>query len=140
MVIHNDQHADLLTFSAREERGALGLVYLACKHPDFPAPRALSSNGWLSREDSLRTIARKLLRSAASMPIVLAAAYRVIRLAELLRPTGGWPLNYLYRAYTGLHVFRGIRKGLRLTASGKWPAAHDAVRSRDAIPDTRYQA
>lgn len=129
-VVHNDQHADLRGLSAREERGAVGLVYLARKHPDFPAPDSLLLNGPLRRNDPPRLAARKLLRSAMSSPISLAVAHRLIRGVEVVRPHGGWPLDYLYRAVTGLHVFRGMRRGFQLTATEHWPAAHDTLRAR----------
>ena len=124
-VVHNDRHGDLVSLCRREERGAIGIVYLARKHPDFPAPPSLDLNGPLRRTDPPRLAARKLLRSAMTRPGAFSFAHRVVRGVEFVRPGGGWPLEYLYRAMTGLYVFRGIRRGLRLTARDSWPAAHD---------------
>ena len=125
-VVHNDQHRDLFSLCQREERGAIGIVYLARKHPDFPPPTSLKLNGPLQRADSPRLAVRKILRSAMTRPIALAAAHRLVRAVEIARPRGGWPLEYLYRAITGLYVFRGTRQGLRLTRGQTWGPAHKA--------------
>jgi GT2 family glycosyltransferase len=124
-VLHNDRHGDLLSLCRWEERGAIGIVYLTRKHSDFPAPTSLDVNGPLRRTDPPRLVARKFLRSMLTRPGALSLAHRVVRGVELVRPSGGWPLEYLYRAITGLYVFRGIRRGLRLTAGETWSPAHD---------------
>jgi glycosyltransferase involved in cell wall biosynthesis len=125
-VLHNDRHVDLRSLCHREERGAIGLVYLARKHPDFPVPSSLDLNGPLRRTDSPRLAVRKISRSAMAHPGALAVAHWIVRVVQRVRPRGGWPLDYLYRATTGLYVFRGIRRGLQLTATDRWASAHDA--------------
>jgi GT2 family glycosyltransferase len=125
-VIHNDQHSDLVSLCMRQERGAIGTVYFARKNPDAPAPAMLAMNGPVRRDDQPRTVARKLSRAALSRRVPLAVAHRTIRLVERLRPNGGWPLEYMYRAVGGLHVFRGVRRGLRLTSDTEWASAHEA--------------
>ena len=128
-VIHNDQHSDLMALCNRQERGAIGRVYFARKNPDAPVPPMITMNGPVSRDDSARTIARKLSRSLLSARVPLALAHRVVGLVERARPSGGWPLEYMYRAIGGLHVFRGVRRGLRLTAGSDWAPAHEADRA-----------
>lgn len=125
-VLHDDRHVDLRSLCHREERGAMGLVYLARKHPDYPVPSSLELNGPLRRTDSPRLVARKISRSAMAHPSALAVGHWIVRAIERVRPDGGWPLDYLYRAITGLYVFRGIRRGLRLTATDRWAPAHDS--------------
>jgi GT2 family glycosyltransferase len=122
-VIHNDQHASLISICRRQERGAVGAVCIARKHPDLPAPPSLALNGPVRRGDPAQVVVRKLARAALSHPVSLALAHRVVALAERLRPRGGWPLEVLYRALLGLYVFRGIRRGLRLTAREPWDPA-----------------
>ncbi len=122
-VIHNDQHASLDVICRRQERGAVGAVCTARKHPELPPPPSLALNGPVRRGDPARLVARKLTRAALSQPVSLALARRVVALAERLRPRGGWPLEALYRALLGLYVFRGIRRGLRLTAREPWDPA-----------------
>lgn len=126
-VLHNDQHGDLRSLCHREERGAVGIVYLTRKHPDVPAPVSLDLNGPLRRSDPPPVAVRKIVRSALTRPLALSLAHRAVRAIELVRPGGGWPLPYLYRAVTGLYVFRGIRRGLRLTAGETWAAGHSVV-------------
>jgi GT2 family glycosyltransferase len=123
-VIHNDQHRDLVSLCHREERGAIGIVYMTRKHPDFPTPASLELNGPLRLTDPPRLATRKLVRSAMTRPIALAAAHRLIHAVETVRPRGGWPLEYLYRAITGLYVFRGTRQGMRLTRGQTLRRAH----------------
>ena len=125
-VIHNDQHSDLAALCMRQERGAIGIVYFARKHPDAPNPPMLSMNGPVHRRDTPRTAARKLSRAVLSQRVPLALAHWAVRLVERSRPNGGWPLEYMYRAVGGLHVFRGVRRGLRLTSTGEWAEAHRA--------------
>ena len=124
-LIHNDQHRDLRAICRREENGAVGIVCLARKHPDFPQPSTIELNGPLRRNDSPRLALRKLVRATLTRPIPLALAHRVVRGVELVRPNGGWPLEYLYRALTGLYVFRGVRRGLQLTGSTAWSSSAD---------------
>ena len=125
-VIHNDQHTDFVSLCRRQERGAIGTVYFARKNPDAPAFAMLTLNGPVRREDSVRAVVRKLSRSLLSRPLPLAVARGVVRLVERARPNGGWPLEYLYRAVGGLYVFRGVRRGLRLTSGDEWARAHQA--------------
>jgi GT2 family glycosyltransferase len=124
-VLHNDRHCDLRSLCHREERGATGIVYMARKHPDFPRPSSLDLNGPLRRTDSPRLVARKILRSALTSRRSLPFVHGVVHGVERVRPDGGWPLEHLYRATTGLYVFRGIRRGLRLTAGETWAPGHD---------------
>jgi GT2 family glycosyltransferase len=125
-VIHNDQHRDLVALCKRQERGAVGLVYFSRKHPDYPAPSALLLNGPLRPTDSPRLMLRKIVRGALSRPLPLALIRYVVRGTERVRPEGGWPLPALYQVMTGLYVFRGVRRGFRLTAGTTWRAGHDA--------------
>jgi GT2 family glycosyltransferase len=126
-VIHNDQHSDLLALCRRQERGAIGTVYFARKNPDGPDFPMLTLNGPVRREDSPRAVIRKLSRAALSRSVPLALVHGLVRLVERARPNGGWPLEYLYRAVGGLHVFRGVRRGLRLTSGPEWASAHQAT-------------
>ena len=124
-VIHNDQHRDLSALCRRQERAAVGVAYFTAKNPDAPPAPLLRLNGPVRRGDSARVIARKLSRAALSQPVSLALAHRVVAGAERLRPEGGRPLEFLYDALGGLYVFRGVRRGLRLTAGTTWPAGHE---------------
>jgi GT2 family glycosyltransferase len=123
-VVHNDQHSDFRALCRRLERGAIGTVYFARKNPDAPPAPMLSLNSPVRGGDSPRLVARKLSRSLLSGPVALALAQRLVKLVERVRPSGGWPLDYLYRAIGGLYVFRGVRVGLRLTAGKNWRPGH----------------
>jgi GT2 family glycosyltransferase len=125
-VIHNDQHADLVALCRRQERAAIGTVYFAQKNPEIPPVPMLATNGPLRRGDPPRLMLRKLSRAVLSRRVPLALARRVVRLVEMARPDGGWPLEVLYRAVGGLYVFRGVRRGLRLTSGTDWAPAHEA--------------
>ena len=123
-VIHNDQHADLIALCNRLERGAAGTVYFARKHPDAGTPAMLDVNGPVRNGDPVRVVVRKASRDALSRRIPLVLAHQLVRLVERVRPNGGPPLDFLYRAVGGLHVFRGVRRGLRLTEGDDWASAH----------------
>jgi GT2 family glycosyltransferase len=125
-VIHNDQHSDLVALCRRQERAAIGIVYFVGKNPDaLPVPM-LDLNGRLRRSDSPRLIARKISRAALSRSVPLRLVHWLVEGVERLRPNGGWPLEFLYHALGGLYVFRGVRRGLGLTARARWPSAHQA--------------
>ncbi|HEX4735760.1 MAG TPA: glycosyltransferase [Thermoleophilaceae bacterium] len=123
-VIHNDQHTGFAALCRRFERGAIGTVYFARKNPDAQAPPMLTVNAPIRRGDPLRLVARKLSRSFLSQSIALAFAQHFVKLLERVRPNGGWPLEYVYRAVGGLYVFRGVRVGLQLTAGNHWQRGH----------------
>jgi GT2 family glycosyltransferase len=125
-IIHNDQHADLRALCRRQERGATGTVYFARKNADAPPSRMLIANGPVRRGDSARLVTRKLSRDVLSRRAPLAVAHHLVKAVERIRPNGGWPLEVLYRAIGGLYVFRGTRRGLRLTSGDTWPPAHHA--------------
>jgi GT2 family glycosyltransferase len=123
-VINNDQHSGLIALCRRQERGAVGTVYFARKNPDAGNFPMLAVNGPVRREDSARIVVRKLSRAFLSRRGPLMLAHHLVRAVELARPNGGWPLEFLYRALGGLYVFRGVRRGLRLTSCDEWPSAH----------------
>jgi GT2 family glycosyltransferase len=123
-VIHNDQHSDLRALCRRQERGAIGAVYFSRKNRDAPVFPMLTLNGPVRRGDSARLVVRKLSRALLSRRIPLALAHRLVSVVELARPNGGWPLEALYRAVGGLYVFRGVRRGLKLTSGDSWARAH----------------
>jgi GT2 family glycosyltransferase len=125
-IIHNDQHSDLTALCRRQERGATGAVYFARKNPDAPAVPMIALNGPVRSGDSARLVIRKLSRSLLSRSAPLALVHRLVRVVELARPHGGWPLESLHRAVGGLYVFRGTRRGLKLTSGKTWPPAHEA--------------
>jgi hypothetical protein len=104
----------------------MGTVYFSRKNPDAPAAEMITLNGPVQRGDSARTVARKLSRDVLSRRVPLAIAHAAVGVVERLRPHGGPPLEFLYRAVGGLHVFRGVRRALRLTAGDNWAPAHEA--------------
>jgi hypothetical protein len=126
-VVHNDQHADLLALCRRQERAAAGMVYFARKNPDAPELPLLELNGPLRPGDSLRLMARKLFRTALSARAPLAMAQMLVSGVEALRPNGAWPLEFLYDAIGGLYVFRGVRRGFRLTSGAAWGSGHQPL-------------
>jgi glycosyltransferase involved in cell wall biosynthesis len=123
-VLHNDQHPDLAALCRRQERAAIGIAYFVGKNPDAPPVPMLDLNSRLSAGDPPRVIVRKLTRALLSRRASLGLAHRLVGVVERVRPNGGWPLEFLYGALGGLYVFRGVRRGLRLTSGTTWPAAH----------------
>lgn len=129
-VVHNDQHRELIALCQRLERAAVGTVYFAKKNTDAPRAAMLDLNGPIQRGDSARLVIRKLTRSLLSESVPLTLAGHIVRLAEKVMPEGGKTLDWLYTALGGLYVFRGVRRGLELTATASWPSAHQALLSR----------
>jgi GT2 family glycosyltransferase len=123
-VVHNDQHSDFAALCRRLERGAIGTVYFARKNPDAPPAPMLRLNSPVRSGDPPRVVVRKLSRALLSRPLALTLAQRLVKAVERLRPSGGWPLEYVYRAVGGLYVFRGVRVGLRLTNGENWQPGH----------------
>lgn len=125
-VIHNDQHADFEALCRRQERSATGVVYFVRKHGDAPRTPMVELNGPPSPSDRPRILLRKVSRSLLSRSIPLRLAHRLVKVVEMMRPSGGWPLEFLYNAIGGLYVFRGVRRGFRLTSRDPWPSGHHA--------------
>jgi GT2 family glycosyltransferase len=129
-VIHNDQHADLEALCRRQERSAMGVVYFVRKHADAPVTPMVDLNAPLRWTDPPRLVLRKISRTLLSRRIPLQLARRLVKVIEVVRPNGGWPLEFLYNGIIGLYVFRGVRSGFRLTSHDPWPAAHKYASSR----------
>ncbi len=64
-------------------------------------------------------------------------------------PRGGPILEWLYNAIGGLYVFRGVRRGLKMTSEASWPSAHQTTArpgamtpcgaaSRETLPDPTH--
>ena len=130
-VIHNDQHRDFRSLCHRQERAAVGSIYLALKNPEVPTPEMVHLNGPLQAHDPPRLALRKLSRGLLSNRFALALLSQLVRATEIVRPDGGWPLDFLYTAVGGLYVFRGVRLALRLTSGSTWPMAHTAMGGSD---------
>jgi GT2 family glycosyltransferase len=129
-AFHNDQHRDLSELCHRVERAAVGTVYFSYRNPDAPRPSMLDLNGPIQRGDSPRLLARKLTRSVLSQRFSLLLVERLVRLGEKVMPRGGSLLEWLYNALDGLYVFRGVRRGLRMTSEVSLPPAHQRLLER----------
>lgn len=131
--LHNDQAGDLERHCRHQQFDARDGARFWAKHPDaHPESRIAEENGWLSRHDGPCLVARKtgkrILSHEASIRALLVAIGGAQRFG-LPEPL----LWKMYRALTGLHIFRGWREGLRLLESEQ-AAARD-VHSRRALEE-----
>jgi GT2 family glycosyltransferase len=110
---HNDRRVTLEQFCARQERGAVTAVYLAAKHPDDFAGRALIVENRPSDDaDPIRLRAKKLAKRILALRPVLGLARGAIRVLERLAPRSRL-LRRAYWAMFGVHIYRGVDQGLR---------------------------
>lgn len=112
-LLHNDERVTLEQFCARQRRGALTSVFLVARHPDeFADRRLLVDNTPITSYDPLLLVIKKVLKSVASTHVARAAADAARRLLEQIAPEST-ALRRLYTAIVGVHVFMGVREGLR---------------------------
>jgi len=111
-VLHNEQIMSLQQFCTREERSAETMVVLCAKHPEEADKRALfRENRQIAADDALGLRTKKTLKWVLARPPVLAALRRIAALAEGAQLPEA-VLWRIYRALVGLHIFRGVRRGL----------------------------
>jgi GT2 family glycosyltransferase len=109
---HNDNRVTLRQFGERQEQGALTTVYLASKRPSERRRAMIVENAPITRSDPAELKAKKAVKRVLSTSWMLALADRLARVLERLRPDGR-ALPRVYWAICGLHIFRGVRAGLR---------------------------
>lgn len=110
--IHNDQAADLARYCRFQERGARDTVRLCRKYPVLHGGAAvIRSNGHVTRTDSPRTVAKKLIKGLLSRPSMVRALLTGVTLMESMPVPEIW-VQRLYSVVIGAHIFRGIRQGL----------------------------
>jgi glycosyltransferase involved in cell wall biosynthesis len=127
-VVHRDDALDLRRYCRRVERGSESLVAFCRKHPERPENRErLRVHGALDLgREPLALSWRKLLRVALAGRVATRALLAAATAVEPLLPTR--LLHVLYRALLGIHIFRGLRRGL----ASPPPAALDASRGAPA--------
>jgi GT2 family glycosyltransferase len=128
---HNDQRVTLEQFCSRQRRGALTSVYLAARHPEQFADRALLlENAPATRFDPPRLRVKKTLKTAYSTPTMLKLARLASRVLERLAPDSR-ALKRIYTMTIGAHIFIGVRDGLGRLPEAR-AAAETAMRNRYA--------
>jgi GT2 family glycosyltransferase len=108
---HNDPHATLRQFCAREARGAESVVVLGRKHPEAIGDFARLAP--VSREDGPSLIAVKLLKRALSGDLQLRAIHGMVDQLERLGVSDS-RLYGIYRRVIGLYLFKGYRKAFEV--------------------------
>ena len=112
-VLNNEQIITFRQFCMREERSAHTAVPLVRKFPDQAARLAIfTENRPIASSDNPRLALKKALKLALSRRPVLATFHRVIEMLERVPPAVSL-LPRVYRAAIGLHIFRGVRAGIR---------------------------
>jgi GT2 family glycosyltransferase len=112
-ILHNEQILSVGQFCTREERSAETMVVLCEKYPDEARRRALfRENSYLTLGDGAKLTIKKALKSIFAQPPVLAMIDRVVPLIERSSVPEG-ALHRIYRGLVGLHIFRGVRRGLQ---------------------------
>ena len=116
-VWHADPTSSLRAVCSREERYARGIALLADKYPDLYAGVAfISENSRVSRRDSPRLVAKKVIKACMVSERILAAVHWLIEGLE----RRSLPDRYLHRCYSvvlGLYIYRGIRTQLATVRS-----------------------
>ena len=113
-VIHNDQHRDFASYCRRQERSAVTTVCLAAKYPEVFDEPMLRLNGPVRAGDPLRVVVRKLSRGVLTHSSITQALLTITRLLERLRLNDQRLIGRVYRSVIALHIFRGVRRGLRM--------------------------
>ena len=112
-VAHIESHLDLPAYCRRQERAAATLTVLARKYPENTVASLLELNGPIRRNDSARLLSRKIARAVLSRPLILDRLHHIVPILERHLAIDSPMLPTVYRAFIGLHVFRGVRDALQ---------------------------
>jgi glycosyltransferase involved in cell wall biosynthesis len=111
--IHRDEALDLRSYCERAEWGMQNTVAFLLKYPDLPENIArVRVNGpinWL-KDGGVATV-RKLAKAILGVAPVLEGALFVAGLLERVGASP-WLLERTYRTLLGVHLARGLRRGL----------------------------
>jgi len=118
-ILHNEQILSVSQFCTREERSAETMVVLCGKYPDETRRRALfRENSYFTLGDGAKLSIKKALKSVFARSPALAMLDRVAPLIEH-SPVPEAALHRIYRGLVGLHIFRGVRRGLQKRSQGR---------------------
>jgi GT2 family glycosyltransferase len=131
--LHNDQAGNLKRYCNAQRNSMHDTVLFCAKYPALhgSAP-VVSANGYVSRRDGPRVLAKKAAKRILATPTMTTLLEGMIALTEHARVAERL-LFRLYQALIGVYIFRGWRDGLR-TLEMQRSARPDPV-----IPPTRKE-
>jgi glycosyltransferase involved in cell wall biosynthesis len=114
IAFENDERTiSLAQFCVREERSAETAVVLARKFPERAASMAIyRQNRPIARGDPPALVSKKAVKALLSRDLALSALDRAGAALDRLPGDGAWRRPF-YEGLVGLHIFRGVRTGLR---------------------------
>jgi len=123
-AVHRDDALDIRSYCRRAEWGSFKMVPFCQRYPALPENierDRLNGPMRLDREALLLSLRKLVKRILAAKPLV-ALGFAIASLLERLAPNGR-VLDRVYRLLLGVHILRGYRKGLKLSAPGDPQAA-----------------
>lgn len=129
-AIHCDDALDVRRYCHRAEWGSRNMIPFCQRYPDWPdnIERERVNGPLRFGREPLSQSLRKIIKSGLALKPVQSTLFGVAALLERAAPESA-ALDRTYRLLLGAHIFRGYRKGLKLSevrrqrseVSGQWP-------------------
>jgi len=115
-AIHCDDALDIRSYCRRAEWGSRNMNPFCLRYPDWPdnIERERVNGPLRFGSEPLSQSLRKIIKSALAMRPVRSTLFGVAALLERAVPESA-ALDRTYRLLLGAHIFRGYRKGLKLS-------------------------
>jgi hypothetical protein len=115
--VHRDDALDIRSYCRRAEWGSLNMIPFCRRYPDWPDNVERERvNGPVRLSAPISEIAHKIVKVALTLSPIAAVLFRAARVFERAAPNSR-ALDRVYRLLLGIHIFRGYRKGLKLSVS-----------------------
>jgi len=122
-AIHRDDALDIRSYCRRAEWGSLHMMPFCRRYPDWRDNVERDRvNGPVRLSAPISETARKVVKVALTLRPVAALLFRAASVLERAAPNSR-ALDRVYRLLLGIHIFRGYRRGLTLSASSNQRSA-----------------
>jgi len=116
-AVHHDNSLDIRSYCRRAEWGSLNMIPFCLRYPDWPDNVERERvNGQVRLSAPISETATKIVKLTLTLRPISSCLFSVASLLERAAPNSR-SLDRVYRLLLGIHIFRGYRKGLTLSAS-----------------------
>lgn len=122
-AVHRDDSLDIRSYCRRAEWGSLNMIPFCRRYPDWPDNIERDRvNGPVRPNAPISEIVRKIVKLTLTLRPISSCLFSVASLLERAAPNSR-SLDRVYRLLLGIHIFRGYRRGLTLSASNNQRSA-----------------
>lgn len=121
--VHRDDALDIRSYCVRAEWGSLNMISFCRRYPDWPDNVERERvNGPVRPSAPIFETVRKIVKVMLTLRPISSCLFSMASLLERAAPNSR-SLDRVYRLLLGIHIFRGYRRGLKLSASNNQRSA-----------------